>query len=202
MGYSYDVFISYKSESKDWVQQAFRPLFDRHLREALGGREPKIFMDVQRIENGDAWKNTLRNALAHSRCVVAILTPSYFHSEWCTREFAVMMHRAQQNKLLTTASPGGLIAPVCVSDGEFFPAKVQGMQSVQLHSYYMFSEAFPKTRKYLKFEEHLKKWLPDVVKIIDRAPNWDPEWLEDAWLEVPFKDLLITGQAPLKPPML
>ena len=115
MAYQYDVFISYKSESKDWVLKAFLPLFERHLQEALGGRKPSIFMDMQRIENGDAWRNTLRYALAHSRCVVAVLTPSYFHSEWCTKELSVMLHRAKQHGLLTKEIPGGLIAPLCVS---------------------------------------------------------------------------------------
>jgi len=195
MAYQYDVFISYKSESKDWVLKAFLPLFERHLQEALGGRKPSIFMDMQRIENGDAWRNTLRYALAHSRCVVAVLTPSYFHSEWCTKELSVMLHRAKQHGLLTKEIPGGLIAPLCVSDGEHFPQLVQEIQQERLHDYYSFAEAFPLTKPYVKFEKQLKKWLPIVANIIRRAPEWQPEWLEDAWLEVPHQDLLI-GQPP------
>ena len=202
MAYEYDVFISYKSESKEWVQNAFRPLFDRHLRDELGGRNISIFMDDPRIENGDAWKNRLRHALAHSRCIVAVLTPSYFHSEWCTREFSVMMHRAKHYNLLSKESPGGLIAPICVSDGEHFPIPVREIQYEGLHDYYNFAEAFPKTKPYVKFEKQLKKWLPNVARIINRAPDWNPDWLEDEWLEIPHLDLLITGQPLLKSPKL
>ncbi|MBN8685328.1 MAG: toll/interleukin-1 receptor domain-containing protein [Chitinophagales bacterium] len=199
MAYQYDVFISYRSVTKKWVTETFLPLFHTHLREAIGGREPDIFIDTKRIENGDAWEQRLKNALAHSKTVVAVLTPSYFHSEWCAREFSVMRQRAQAHGLLSVENPGGLIAPVSISDGEYFPEFVKTLQQEKLHDFYNTAEAFCKTDKFVDFENKVKDWVHKVASIINHAPDWNAEWLEQAWLDdVLFEDLLINQQKPIK----
>lgn len=107
-----------------------------------------------------------------------------------------MLHRAKEHGLLSREIPGGLIAPLCVSDGDYFPQVVQDIQQERWHDYYNFAEAFPQTKPYVKFEKQLKNWLPSVVNIIRRAPKWQADWLEDNWLEVPHQHLLI-GQPPI-----
>ncbi|MFN0013657.1 MAG: TIR domain-containing protein [Saprospiraceae bacterium] len=80
MAYEYDVFISYRRESdpKEWTQNIFLPKFEAYLREESGKKNLKIFLDEQGIEGGDYWEDTLKIALAKSRCLVPVLMPSYF----------------------------------------------------------------------------------------------------------------------------
>lgn len=195
MDYRYDVFISYRRDplAEEWVHNTFKQLFKTHLREAVGGRPVEIFIDTEGIAEGDAWPERLKNALAHSRCMVSILMPSYFHSEWCVREFAIMEQRSRRNGMWTNEEPGGLIVPVCVSDGLFFPETAKNINWLPCHDYFRIGEGFRNLAPFQDFQNDLVSWVGNVARAIDRAPNWDPEWLTEDWLgNIPVEHLLLS----------
>ncbi len=194
MAYQHDVFISYRRDplAEEWVHGEFLRLFITHLREAVGGRAINVFIDKQSIEEGDAWPQRLKNGLARSRCMVSILMPSYFHSEWCTREFAVMENRSRQLGMWTNEEPGGLIVPICISDGEFFPETAKTLQARSFHDYFRVGSGFRNLDPYQNFQAEIIEWVQKVAKAIDRAPkDWNPEWLTEDWLDkVPVNHIL------------
>jgi hypothetical protein len=51
------------------------------------GRPLRIFVDTREIATAEIWQESIRNALENSTVMVAALTPSYFTSEWCGREW-------------------------------------------------------------------------------------------------------------------
>lgn len=56
----------------------------------LAGRpEPVGFRDMGRIAPGDRWQRQVDEGISRSRSFVAVLTPSYFHSEYCLQELGV-----------------------------------------------------------------------------------------------------------------
>jgi len=111
MGYEYDAFVSYKRGFPfgDWVHETFLPLFEPLLVNALNQPSAKVFVDTAEIRPGESWPISLKNALAHSRCLVAIWSPSYFHSESCKRELSVLLRRERQEGYRTLQKPNGLI---------------------------------------------------------------------------------------------
>src|SRR6266481_7597971 len=94
MSYEFDVFLSYRNEkpSGTWVHDHFLPYFRPALAEALV-RPAEIFVDRTGIHSGQKWPARLKQALAHSRCLIGVWSPMYFRSEWCQCESAVMRHR-------------------------------------------------------------------------------------------------------------
>jgi hypothetical protein len=73
MSYKYDVFISYphQNEHQMWVKDIFLNIFELYLTNDYG-KPVKIFIDRKGIESGEAWPERLKQALAHSKVLVAI----------------------------------------------------------------------------------------------------------------------------------
>jgi len=106
MAYEYDVFVSYRRKSRDWVCEYFLPLFEYHLQEAVGGRAISIFVDTEDIEAGDAWPQRLHHALAHSKCLVPAIpaTLGVFTKRTRTRYLLVKTPSAAGNGQLAFGS--------------------------------------------------------------------------------------------------
>lgn len=189
MAYQYDVFISYEREplAAEWTKETFRPTFESFLRQELGKKDLKIFIDEQGIGGGQYWETTLKHALATSKCLVPVLMTSYFQSEWCVREFAVMHHR--QERLVR--KPQGLIVPFVIWDGDSFPDPAKAIQQIDCKTYYNPAKAFRKTTKFVDFQEKLKEWVIPVAKAVRAAPAWSEDWLSNEWLDLPIDNFLI-----------
>src|SRR6476660_526103 len=84
--YNYDVFISFAGEDRIWTEeQVLRRL--QRCRKA-DGCMPKIFFDRSRtgVQTGEAWDESLANAVPESRKFVAIYSRSYFSKSACRYE--------------------------------------------------------------------------------------------------------------------
>lgn len=200
MAYQYDVFVSYRRKSEDWVHKYFLPLFRYHLEEAVGGRNISIFVDIEGIKSGDAWPQRLHNALAHSKCLVPVFLPSYFHSLWCVKELAIMEARCRECGMWTIQNPGGLILPVCISDGEFFPETVKEIQALPCHEYHRMGPGFKNLEPYNRFEGLIMEWTNQVARAIEQAPEWNSSWLTNEWLDVSVDHLLLSKTS-ISPPL-
>lgn len=196
MAYEYDIFISYRNEFpiNQWVFEHFLPFLDPYLKNRLK-RDVEIFIDRRRILGGDAWPERIKNALAHTRCLVPIWSPMYFNSDWCLRECAVMRYREQQLGYRTLENPRGLIIPVTVFDGECFPQFAQEIEYLDCKEYLRVGEGYKKTEKYVEFQDLLSEWTIDVSKAINNAPTWSSQWLSKEWLD----DTISIVQCPLPP---
>lgn len=204
MGYEWDVFISYRRKDipKRWLEEIFLPLFKDYLEEALGGRKVLIFRDETGIEGGANWRNTIKRALATSKCLVPILIPSYFHSEWCTKEFAVMYNRQLDLGFNSIASPKGLIIPLKIQDGKHFPIKVTEIQILDCNDYYRVGTGVELTGLYVNLQNTLLNWVETVAEAINNAPPWNSLWLEDEHLEVSNEQFLINYPITISQPFL
>src|SRR5262249_17868040 len=125
MPYCYDVFISYRRYNPypQWVKERFMEMFDFYLAHELG-RPPEIFIDYK-IAEGDSWPHDLAYALARSKVLVALWTPLYFTSKWCTSELAHMHAREERCGFRHRGRPGGLIVPATLHDGDDFPPQAK-----------------------------------------------------------------------------
>ncbi|MDW3192999.1 MAG: toll/interleukin-1 receptor domain-containing protein [Cytophagales bacterium] len=73
--------------------RAISAIVSRLVIRGSGRKEVKVFRDKEGIESGDNWRLKIKRALATSKYLVPILLPSYFHSEWYTKEIAAIYHR-------------------------------------------------------------------------------------------------------------
>ncbi|MBI4659921.1 MAG: toll/interleukin-1 receptor domain-containing protein [Verrucomicrobia bacterium] len=173
MGYQHDVFLSYLHEKPcgTWVVEHFLPYFQQFLGNALN-RPASVFLDRTGIHLGQKWPARLRSALAHSRCLVGVWSPLYFHAEWCQCECAVMLHREAQLGYGTAQNPDGLMIGVKVNDGIHFPGFAQDSQYADFEGYFFDGPAFAQSPLHVEFQKAIVALANDVARIVNGAPKW------------------------------
>ena len=93
MQYNYDYFISYAhKDNENQEVPGFVEKFEEKLRNSekhqrLFGEKLRIFFDKSSIQNMSDWNNNIRAGLASSRFLIVLLSPKYFQSEFCAKEF-------------------------------------------------------------------------------------------------------------------
>lgn len=202
MVYEYDVFVSYtrKGLFGKWVHDIFYPVFEDFLENTLN-REVNIFIDKTNIHAGDAWPERIKYSLAHSRCLIAIWLPSYFHSNWCKCELEVMRHREKKLGYRTNSNPNGLIMPLNIFDGEHFPKFAKDINYLNCIEY-CYDGDFKKTIGYIEFQKILKPWVVDLAESINKAPEWSEEWLKKEWIDDPINTIQQNPDYSFKQPIL
>lgn len=190
MGYEYDIFVSYvhDGQMQGWVTQHLVPFLESFVGNALN-RPTNLFVDRTGIRSGESWPPKLQRALAKSRCMVGVWSPLYFHSEWCRREVATMLHRETQYGFRTVNRPGGLVIPVTVFDGKFFPRRAKEIQCLDCRKYWIIGEGFVRTERFVEFQDVLRTWAEDVASVIEQAPDWDANWLKVPLAALPDEEL-------------
>jgi hypothetical protein len=141
-GYEFDVYISYRRDSATslWLTNHFLPMFGGALGLELG-RDSRTFTDIADVASGSAWPNRLNSALQHSTCLIAILSASYFRSDWCLRELWTFIERERQTDTL-------LIIPATIHGGATFPSYIQQRQLVDLRNYLITATAFAQSARF------------------------------------------------------
>ncbi len=172
--YLYDVFLSYKRHKLiiPWITQLKNELH-YWLGHELPGKEVEIFFDSDSIEVGDRWPERLREGLKTSKCMIGIWSPKYFYnSPWCVSEWKSFMARED----MANMGIGGLIAPIKVHDGEWFPEEAKIVQQEDLIAYYSTAISFWETQKASELIDIIKVFVGKVADIVRRAPPFDPDW--------------------------
>ena len=180
MAYVYDVFFSYRrgKQLDNWSEKMYEKL-EHWLNMELPEKEVKIFFDKVEIKTGAKWKEKIYDAIASSKCVVAILSPDYFKSKWCYAELLSFLKRSEM------MSGHSLIFAASYHDGESFPDSVKAIQYKDFSPYAYTSEAFWDTDGALEFEKELKEFATHIAEAINKIeehkeefPIIDPETVE------------------------
>lgn len=187
--YQYDVFLSYKrgGPKEEWVKEIFLPLFQNDLSQNLA-RNATIFLDTSEIKEGTKWADVLGDSLAKSKCMVAILTPLYFDSQWCVYEFSMMNYRQeklrQENLLRTNES---LLAPFLQQGPTAgFPSYVPQLQLLDYSKYNRVGKGFKDSSDYDELQMKITKDAARVALSVGSAPSWDERFMNPEWISVPF----------------
>ncbi|MBV6441777.1 MAG: toll/interleukin-1 receptor domain-containing protein [Haliscomenobacteraceae bacterium CHB4] len=192
MAYEYEVFISYRRTDEPPVQtfleRSFIGVFRGLLNEMLQPNGVRIFYDRHDIRTGKKWPGTIHKGLAHSKILVPILIPSYFHREWCLREYAVFYHREQQANM----GDDGLIFPVLFTKVGDLPAHVTERIQLADFSEYNYGEIRKDSPENKPFRKAVERFAKDVFDGLSKTPAWNPDWANNraAWCDTPYQNLL------------
>jgi hypothetical protein len=103
----YHVFISYARKDNEPRQvngRGWVHLFHDRLEaqyHAFTQHPLEVFLDVERIENGEHWETHIQSALRQSRIFIAVLSPNYLASPICRMELEDYVRHEQ------SVTPGG-----------------------------------------------------------------------------------------------
>ena len=157
-----DVFLSYEHSAltSGWLKE-FIPLFVSWLKEGIG-REPHVF-DRERLPELQELPPSTLQALKSARCLVPILTPSYFHSKICLMELRQFRERNIQ------------IMPIVLHtlDRATWPEEFEDLAHGHLADFSDFAfvgEGFTRTERYIDFQKSLRAFSGDVAKTITDSP--------------------------------
>ncbi len=185
MAYKYDVFLSYYRSDENhanWVDNTFYSLFKTFLSDALN-KKVEVFKDTNDILSGQEWNMKIREGLIHSKIMIPIFSPGYFRSEWCKKELAVMDYRQISCGYMSAANPDGIVVPMRVRDGEFFPGSVTSrMQIRDFNDCFRVGIEINKPPIFYKFQDQLDSWVKDVAYAYNKAPDWNDDWKQDRWI--------------------
>jgi len=83
----YDFFVSYAraDNATQWITRFVDGILAEH--NAFSGRKLTPYFDKSEIETGHDWPSNIRQAIADSRVFLAFVSPRYFASEWCRKEW-------------------------------------------------------------------------------------------------------------------
>jgi hypothetical protein len=183
MAYRYDVFISYKRSPfrDEWVIRHFLPRFEDELREQVFANckrhllglffdQTEVAADVRvldgygGIEPGQIWREALIGALKSSRCMISLLSPTYFGSAWCQSEWLSFLQRENGGQVL--------LFPVSVFNSSQLPAEARRQELVQMEDYVFDGEGFIHTREYVDFQKRVKQLAKYVGRAVCTAPDF------------------------------
>ncbi len=130
MQYNYDYFISYahKDNKLPDGKPGFVNEFVEKLRNGseehkrIFGGEIRAFFDETEIHDMSDWDNRIRSSLASSRFLIVLLSPNYFKSEYCAREFDWWMKHEMHRCTLGEGTAPMIISNVGVFDPAITPA--------------------------------------------------------------------------------
>ena len=103
----YDLFISYAhaDDTGGTISALVEEIKVRQQR--IDGQPMRIFFDREGIQGMDDWELRILTALRQSRVMIAVLSPAYFESDYCRKEWAWFVDRETER-----AMTGEAIAPV------------------------------------------------------------------------------------------
>jgi len=158
--YGWDVFISYTHTGNvaTWVRDYFHPELRDWIKNEIGLRDPRIFVDRFDIRTGEEWERKLGIALRSSICLVPVLTAEYFRSRWCRTEWKTFIAREQQLRR-SSNDAGGLIFPVKFSDGEHYDKSALKKQIFDFSPWAYAAPAFKNSAEYPGFERAVKSFV-------------------------------------------
>ncbi|GGM39709.1 TIR-like protein FxsC [Dactylosporangium sucinum] len=123
-------FLSYaETPRRDWVRQFFEELSD-HVAELMGfpASGDVGFMNVN-MGAGRVWSKELAFAVGHCSVFVALLSPRYYTSEWCAREWHAFASRLPDNILAPEDT--AMLPVIWTKKGVAAPAMIDRLQRFQ-----------------------------------------------------------------------
>ena len=84
----YDIFISYRTTRRPWVEVLARNLQTQGY---------KVFLDVWELIAGDNFTDKIYSALQNSKCALLIATPEAAESGWVQEEYQYMFNRSKNS---------------------------------------------------------------------------------------------------------
>ncbi len=172
--YDYEVFVSYRRRDPvlSWMNNHFFPKLVHWLPQFWPSElpTPRVAKDDQ-METGVRWPDRLAQMHAGSRCMVAILSPEYFRSEWCTSEWRAMQAREKVVGMATKSRTRGLIFPVLFcGDTSVLPKEAAARQWADFTRLNFPDEVFRFHPTYLELDQAVQGVARDLVSMIKSAP--------------------------------
>ena len=98
----YDIFVSYsRKDNERGLIEAILAQLGEEFSRFTAGKHLEMFFDKQDIRNGADWQLRIKESLAQSNLFLAFISPEYFASEWCRKEWRLWIDVEIARHILT-----------------------------------------------------------------------------------------------------
>ncbi len=176
----YHIFLSYaKADNHEGKISTLIHRLEQRF-QAIAGRTPRIFFDATEINTAQLWEERIQAGLANSHIMVAMLSPSYFTSEWCGREWEFFVTREDQERATgNLRADQGLIFPLKLADWDRILHPTQDerdrIAAAETKQYRDFREFMVSGSFWTEFDDELDKLVREIIAILnvmETLPNW------------------------------
>ena len=96
----YDLFVSYahRDNHDGWVEAFVAAVEAEHARYTPA--KLNIFLDLQGIRSMDDWEHRILSALRSSKLMLALLSPHFFDSAYCRKEWEIYVEHERDRAML------------------------------------------------------------------------------------------------------
>ena len=167
-GYQYDIFISYSPGVvyTSWIADVFLPLLSNYLNE-MGGTVSIFFERTEVINSGDQWTEALRQTLATSKILIAIVNGKYLQLAGKLMEWAAFTQR-------TSRYNTPLAFPIKLTIGEHLHSALSNMvgetQVTDLSKYEGITRDAFNTPLFLEFSLAIQQLAKEIHAALEKAP--------------------------------
>ncbi|HLX56785.1 MAG TPA: TIR domain-containing protein [Ktedonobacteraceae bacterium] len=170
----YDIFLSY-THFDDGEQLRITKLVSsmETIFRALTGRILRVFLDIRTIDTAQIWEERILHAIENSTVLVAILTPSYFTSEWCGKEWDYFINLENKSRASGKISAEqGLIFPIKLIDWNrilrLSDIEQRRLAEASRRQFINFENLFPGEKA---FEDRVKNLMDDIITTLSHLEN-------------------------------
>jgi hypothetical protein len=103
----YWLYVSYARTDLDPYLRRFVGDLNERIRQVTATQTDSVFFDVSSISTGQDWNDVLHRTLERARVALCVLSPAYFASEYCGKEFAMFCLRAERGSSARGAKAPG-----------------------------------------------------------------------------------------------
>jgi hypothetical protein len=195
-----DIFLSYRQSdnqgdgSGGWVSRFHESLRIR-LTEMMG-YEPRIWRD-NRLQGGEYFADEIKDQLAKTKVLVAILSPGYIKSPWCVGELREFCRQAEHGRGLRVGNKSRLVKVVkTILPRDQHPPQLQGLLGYELYSnedasglhreYGQGANEYEHERYTGKLEE-IASYLKQLIELLDTSES--PESVRTVYVAETTSDL-------------
>lgn len=170
-----DVFISYAWKDdvpviegeKGWVTH-----FHRDLRSRLAqwlGAEAKIWRDEHEIKGNDPFAEKIKSQLPRTAILISVVSPLYFHSNWCMAEFQAFLSSASDDASLPVLKRLFKVVKMPV-DQKIQPPEMQALTGYEFYELdgktaYEYNREFGEKWRY-KYADELNRVARDLAEFL------------------------------------
>ncbi|MBT9333227.1 toll/interleukin-1 receptor domain-containing protein [Paracidobacterium acidisoli] len=172
-----DVFISYAWKDDEPViegEKGWVTHFHRDLRSRLAqwlGAEAKIWRDEHEIKGNDPFADKIKSQLPRTAVLISVISPLYFHSEWCRAEFDAFLASANEDTTLPVPVLKRLFKVVKTPvEGRIQPPEMQAVTGYEFYELdgktaYEYNREFGEKWRY-KYADELNRVAYDLAEFL------------------------------------
>ena len=90
-GHKHDLFLSYAHAEAPWTDAFRKALCDEF--QVRTGKEVTVWQDSRNLRVGQEWASEIEEGIRNAAAFLAIVSPSYLNSPWCTQERKIVLDK-------------------------------------------------------------------------------------------------------------